>query len=263
MKIVKLDEFKFSEENNRILGATEENIAFIRDAISSDKVVILKNVFSKNRLLEIREAVFEYFKTNKESNPLVNGKTPNYHRVDNNPPKSAVKRIAHKYISFYWNRDLAGETTFMKAMSMLKNRIANLEEEFTIHGIEKNGYISLPNITQYPKGGGRLNKHIDPENIQFTVMIASMSERGADFSTGGVYVEEDGKKHYLDDILEIGDIFLFKPSLVHGVDDIDPEIGYPQWNDIGGRWILFPTLIELKTTRGENVEGLKDLERYS
>ena len=259
MTVVEYTDFKYEENKKEIVGYSDNQVDEIREHIKQDSIVILKSVFSDTLIDNIKNSVFEYFNNNPQSNPQIDEATPNYHRIDNNPQKSAVKRVAHKFISFYWNNDIANETNLMKAMSRLKNKIAKLPENFTINGIE-DGYVTLSNITQYPTGGRRLNKHIDPENIQYTVMIASMSEKDTDFDTGGLYVEENGVKHYLDGALKKGDIFLLKPSLVHGVDDIDSDISdEPKWDSIRGRWILFPALIELKTMYGEKVTGLEDL----
>ena len=259
MEIVEYKCFKYNDATARIEGGEGLIIEKIRNDIAHDRIVILKSVFAADILDVIKTKVFEYFLKNKETNPEINGDTPNYHRIDNNPEKSAVKRIAHKYISFYWNEDLASETRLMKAMTVLKNKIAKLPEEFTVKGID-GGYITLSNITHYPIGGGRLNKHVDPENIQYTVMIASMSNIGEDYRSGGVYVEFDGNKEFLDSKMSKGDIFLFKPSLMHGVDDIDPDAEGPEWKSIKGRWILFPALVEFKSLQGEKVEGLRDLD---
>ena len=264
MNHVKIFEnFKYTAENGNIEGYSEKDIEEIRSLIESYTVIVLKEVFDKKEIRRIRKSIFDYMQLSEQSNPEIQGNTPNYFRRDENPEKSAVKRIKQFVASFYWNQDIAGETKLMQAMSRLRNEIAGLPIEYTLNGIEADGYMTYSNITQYPLGGGKLNKHQDPPNKQFAVIISSMSEKGEDFHNGGVYVEVDGKRIDLDCVLETGDVYLINPQLIHGVEDIDPQINSLQWDSIKGRWILFPALIEVKTVQGIKVDGLKDLENVS
>lgn len=260
MDIRLLDNFRFDSNSSRIVGFSDADINGIREVIKNSGVVVLKNVFIKNQILSLRKTVFEYFLDKAPSNPPIHDSTPNYWRRDDDPPKSAVKRVNQFYSSFYWNDDLSGERVLLQSMSRLKHKIAGLPEDFTFNG-ESQGYITYPTITHFPLGGGHLNKHKDPENIQFCVIIASMSTRGEDYKVGGVFVEQDGIRLDIDGMLDAGDVYLINPSMVHGVDPIDPDIGGFQWDNPAGRWTLFPSLIEVKTTQGVKVEGLEDLGR--
>jgi hypothetical protein len=252
--------FRYNCESRNIEGYSKKDIENIRHFIKSYKVVVLKDVFEKKVIEGIRKSIFDYMQLSEQSNPIIDGDVPNFFRRDENPEKSAVKRINQFVVSFYWNADVAGETVLMKAMSRLRNEIAKLPIEYTLDGIESDGYMTYSNIIHYPLGGGKLNKHQDPPNKQFTVIISSMSEKGDDFHRGGVYVEETDEKVELDDVLETGDVYLINPQIMHGVDEIDPQSKPLQWNSIKGRWILFPALIEVKTVHGVKVDGLKDLE---
>lgn len=252
--------FNYNHNSQAIEGYCEDDIKQIRLYIESHKVVILKSVFNKSLMREIKERVFNHMIVAEENNPEIEVDVPNYFRRDENPEKSAVKRIKQFFASFYWNKDIAGETELMKAMSKLRNQVAELPIDYAINGIESDGYMTYSNITHYPSGGGMLNKHQDPPNKQFTVIISSMSEKQKDFEVGGVYIEVEGEKIDLDQILEIGDVYLMNPQTIHGVEAIDPHLDELQWQSPKGRWILFPALIELKTLKGIKVEGLKDLQ---
>ena len=260
--IITFENFRYNPQSKRIEGYDEQDVEMIRQAINRFGLVMLRRVFEKAALVEIRKRVFEFFLTNPESNPSIDVGSPNYWRLDDNPPKAAVKRVDQFFSSFYWNDDLAGEKPMMQAMSRLKNRIARLPDEFALTSIEE-GYVTYPTIKHYPRGGGRLNKHIDPQNIQFCVIIASMSARGQDYDGGGVYVEQDGEKIDVDGLLDVGDIYLAHPGIVHGVDPIDRDAFPAKWKEIDGRWIMFPSLIEVKTTQGVKVAGLADLDSPS
>lgn len=252
--------FTYNHDSELIEGYSDNEIEQIRQLIESRKVVILKSVFDKHLIREIKQNVFNHMALAEQSNPEMGVNTSNYFRRDENPEKSAVKRIKQFVASFYWNKDISGETKLMKAMSRLRNEVANLPLDYTLNGIEPDGYMTYSNITHYPSGGGMLNKHQDPPNKQFSVIISSMSEKPKDFEVGGVYVEVGGEKIDLDQILELGDVYLMNPQMIHGVDPIDPDLNNLQWDSLNGRWILFPALIEIKTLKGIRVDGLKDLE---
>lgn len=254
-----LEHLRYDPASGRLEGWSDADMEAIRATIAREGVIVLRGAFDADCCCRIRRAVFEYFQSRPPSNPPIAVGTPNYWRLDDNPEKAAVKRVNQFFSSFYWNEDLAGEKVLLQAMSRFKHRVAGLPEEFTLGGIE-NGYVTYPTITHYPRGGGRLNRHTDPKNIQFCVILASLSTRGADYDTGGLYVEQDGEVKDIDGLLNTGDIYLMNPQSVHGVAAIDPELGRPAWSDERGRWTLFPSLIEIKTTQGVKVAGLKELE---
>ena len=258
MDITYLNNFRFDENSSRIIGYKQADLDLIRETIKRSDVVVLKSVFSKNTILNLRKNVFQYFLNNPSSNPPINDNTLNYWRRDDDPPKAAVKRVNQFYSSFYWNDDFFGEKALLQSMSRLKHLIAGLPEEFTFDG-NTQGYITYPTITHFPLGGGYLNKHKDPENIQFCVIIASMSTRGDDYKSGGVFVEQDGVRIDIDGVLDSGDVYLINPSMVHGVSPIDSDVEGLQWDKQSGRWTLFPSLIEVKTTQGIKVKGLEDM----
>lgn len=256
--IVEFHHIHYDSAKCELGNVQARDIEAIRQAITNQQVVVLKRAFDPKMLKVIRAAVFQKMMTTEVSNPEIRENSPNFFRIDDNPEKSAVKRIKQLFCSFYWNDDVAGETQLMRAMSRFRNIIAELDVHYTLEGIEDDGYMTYANISHYPVGSGMLNKHQDPPNKQFSVIIASLSEKGSDFSEGGLFIDYHGKKVCLDDFLELGDIYLMNPQVPHGVDPIDPA-SVTQWRSEKGRWILFPALIELKTTKGEKVAGLKDL----
>jgi hypothetical protein len=246
------------EENSKIIGWNENNIRSIRQAIREQKVVIIKSVITKNRSLSVRNSIINFWKNIKpEVQKNINSSSPNYHRVDDNPEKSAVKMVCHNYVSYYWNNDVCGENNILKAMTKFRNIIACLDEDFTIDSIEGD-WITNPMLFHYPPGGGGLNKHADPKTKQFCTILCSLSKKGSDFSEGGAYIEKNEKIN-LEDELSYGDLFLFDPTIAHGVDPIDPKIDL-DWSSRKGRFVLIPALIQVKSLSGFKIEGLKDLE---
>ena len=251
--------FKYNKKKNRITGYDSHDIDNIRLQIKNSEIVVLKNVFRRELMHKIKKDCFNFIRNNQSSNPKINQEAPNFYRIDNNPKKSAVKRVKQSVVSFYWNEPISYEQECMTAMSILRNKIAQLPTNFSLNKIEDDGFFTFPSIAHYPSGGGKLNKHTDPPNKQFSVILCSLSKRGEDFKTGGLYIYVKNKKIDIDEIIEEGDIYLMNPANIHGIDAIDRHSSL-DFENINGRWVLFPALIEIKTTSGIKVKGLKDLD---
>jgi len=252
---------KYCGNQNLPNGLNDSLINQIRDDIKNHKVVILKNYFDEIQLKKLKANYFNFFKKSSSTNPVFEKNCNNFFRRDIDPPKSAVKRNKQFATIFYWNDDNFGELKLLKQLSRLRNLIAELPLEYTLNGFEPDGYVTYSNISHYPINGGNLNKHTDPPNKQFCTIMAAMSKKNIDFKKGGLYVEKGGVKYYIDDFLDIGDVYLMNPQTIHGVDPIDVNSkNNVEWESIKGRWILFPALIESKTANGTKVVGLKDLE---
>ena len=242
-----------------MVGFDSKLIDDLRGAINAKRAVLLKQVFEAEKVGKMKLDFFALIQKMEESNPTIDNSCPNFLRRDINPEKSAVKRTKQMVTSFYWNEPFDEEQNYMKAMSRFKNKVAQLPDNFATDLIEDDGFLTYANISHYPVGGGHLNKHQDPPNKQFCVIIASLSTRSEDFQTGGLYFYYKDKKVDLDGMIEAGDVYLMNPQSIHGIDPIVDGYDQPRFDMVQGRWIMFPTLIELKTTKGIKVEGLKDL----
>ncbi len=253
-----IEELALDEEKAVITGYDKSLISDIRKAIIDQKVVILKNLIDKERCISMRNSIIDFY---EDIDPCVldyiDNSSPNYHRIDNNPEKSQVKSICHNYFSFYWNEDVCGETNFFKAMSRFRNTVANLDENFTIDSIEGD-WITVPTLFHYPSGGGKINKHADPKTKQFCTILCSLSQKGDDFYEGGSYVEKNEKIDTERDI-SYGDMFLFDPSMAHGVDPIDPDQKL-DWKSRKGRYVFIPGLVRVKSLTGTKSEETIDYE---
>ncbi len=256
--ILEIEDLSLDEETSRITGGGDNLIKNVRQAITDKKVVILRNLICKTRALSIRNSILDFWAgTEPEVQKVLNNKSPNYHRIDNNPEKSQVKMVSHNYVSYYWNKDVCGENSIFKAMSRFRNLVAGLDEEFTVNAIEGD-WITVPVMYHYPPGGGKINKHADPKTKQFCTMLCSLSKKGEDFESGGSYIEKD-EKICVEDELSYGDMFLMDPTTVHGVDPIDADLDL-DWSSRQGRYVLNPALVQVKSLHGVKVKGLKDLE---
>ncbi len=107
-------------------------------------------------------------------------------------------------------------------------------------------------MQQFPRGGGYLQEHKDPDVGQKVVVSTILSSIPRDFNEGGLYCrDKDGKKFYIDPLVEPGDGLAVFPQIPHGVDPIDPDFEL-DWNRNDGRWMCFSTLATLTSWQGIN-----------
>ena len=251
---------RFDTTTERLSGYAESDLAEMRQAVAENHLVVLKNVFPTERIRSIRRAAVRYCQDTPESNPPIGEGTANFHRRDENPAGSVVKRVCRSIRSFYWNEELGGERAVFLATSLFRNELAQLPWDFTLGRVEEGGWMTNPCIVQYPAGGGHIHRHIDPDSKNHCNILIAMSRKGVDFAEGGGYFSVGDETLCYDTVLEEGDVFFFKPSLEHGVLPIEPQLEAPQWNADSGRWVMMPGMIQIASLHGQKVEGLRDLQ---
>ena len=163
---------------------------------------------------------------------------PNFHRIDRWDERSHVGACVHSFSFFPWNHDVFGFFGLFAPIYNLKNRISGLEPSSFLGRTPDRGCIARISFQYYPKGIGGLNRHQDPLGYhQITVPSLIMSEKGRDFTEGGLYVETGpGEQVLLDDQCRPGDVVFFNAAHNHGVARIDPEAD-PDWLSLEGRWM--------------------------
>ena len=78
-----------------------------------------------------------------------------------------------------------------------------------------------------------------------------MSKRGTDYQTGGAYIlNNQGEKVDAEDGLDVGDIYIVYPTVLHGVETIDKKKDV-DWDSFDGRWFmgLYSNASDLHTKR--------------
>lgn len=228
------------------------------ELIEQRKVVVLKGAFDGEAMTRIRDGCVRFAREHEPANPEIQPGVPNFYRIDNNPPRSQVKRICRSFALFYWNdHDFGGEREYLQALAGLRNRLAGLGENFAYDRIE-DGQLSIPSVVHYPVGGGYLQRHEDPPSTQRAVVTAILSELGSDYESGGLYADdpESGDRVMLDGELRAGDVYLINPAMTHGVAPVDP--GKPlDFAAADGRWMMFSALVSFGSLSGEKTAGLK------
>lgn len=247
MSILEVETLK-RENDNVVLS---HNLNEIRNYVSSGKPLIIRGILSEKESEHLIQYSNEISKNIPASCPNVEYGIPNYHRIDNNVEKSKVKSILHLYTFFYWNKESIPVATYFRRLFKIRNMISNLPENYALNNIQ-DGLISIPTVQQYPRGGGYMQEHRDPDTGQKAIFSTLLSKPGKDFFKGGLfYRNEKNEKIFIDDRLRPGDSFVFYPSASHGVDPIDIEMTL-DWNKIDGRWMCFSALVSVNSLNGVN-----------
>lgn len=236
------------ENDNVVLSHSFDQI---RNHLFSGKPLVIRGILSEEECNHIMQYSHQMTKNQPPSCPKIEYGMPNYHRIDENVEKSKVKSILHLYTFFYWNKESSPVATYFRRLFKIRNAISNLPEDYALNNIQ-DGLASMPIVQQYPRGGGYMQEHTDPDNGQKVIFSTLLSKPGKDFFKGGLfYRDEKNEKILVDNLLRPGDSFGFYPTAAHGVDPIDGEMPL-DWNKIDGRWMCTSTLVSTSSLNGVN-----------
>ena len=234
-----LIEIKATFENDHI--EPSKSITDISHDVMDGNIVILKQVFEKNFLLEFRK---EFLDWSKSIPSIIPANEPdklylknNHHRIDDNLSQSETPHRSHFYnlmrIDLLPTELSIKSTKIFSSLRDLQNKISGTKGDFK----PSNNSISMrPQVIQYPSGGGFFGEHIHPLEPQRIGLITGLSRKGIDYKTGGTTFKTphgfvDSGDH------DIGDITLFRYNLPHAVTEVDPDEKL-NWNSEKGRWTI-------------------------
>lgn len=235
-----LVEYKFDDFKEKILHPTDDFIDSITDSLINGDVYVIKNVIDKDVIDAMKKRVFQWNQSTEDSFYKMNEGIPDFHRkVDAEISQNYTFRSIWRMNNFFrWNGDeLDLFKTVDDCWSVLKV-LSGYNQDSFVENTPKDIIIDRLQICQYPKGGGFLEVHSDPYEIRKTIMCIKMSEKGVDYEGGGLYMLNSKKeKIYVEDKIEVGDVYFAFPWLLHGIDDVsnDEEIN---WDSRDGRWVM-------------------------
>lgn len=254
MSLLEIETLKRDNDNVVLSHSLDD----IRNHISSGKPLIIRGILSEEESKHLIQYSHKMTENSPPSCPKVEYGIPNYHRIDINVEKSKVKSILHLYTFFYWNKESSPVATYFKRLFKIRNAVSNLPEDYGLNNIQ-DGLVSIPIVQQYPRGGGYMQEHCDPDIGQKAVFSTLLSKYGKDFFKGGLfYRDHKNEKVFIDNILRPGDAFVFYPTASHGVDPVDEEMQL-DWNKIDGRWMCFSALVSVSSLNGENNTTVKKM----
>jgi len=219
-----------------------KSISKISDLVIDGNIVILKNVFDKNELMDLRKKIIEWAKNNipvePSSEPDDSYQMNNYHRYDNLPPKSDTPHITH-FFNFMRIDLLPPDLSkivskVFGSMRDFQNAVAGTKANFLP---TNESVLMRPQVIHYPSGGGFFGEHNHPFEPQRIGLILSLSQKNIDHKTGSTTFQTSQGFIDIKNYHDIGDICLFRFNFPHAVTKVDPEKEI-DWNSEKGRWTI-------------------------
>ena len=217
--------------------------AFVEDFTASmyaGDFFLLKGAYSRDFLKGVARRVFDFGLSQPSSFHKMLDGTPDFHRIieDATTVEYSLRALRHGYYFYRFNDDSTGVYRDFSPVWRTVKTISGLDGDAFEKNIPHDGTIDRIVVYLYPFGGGNLKAHIDPTNNHKTTTGVMMSTRGVDYDTGGFYcVGPDGKPIDLEPSIETGDMFIFYPTVQHGVLPVDPHKPV-DWTSPAGRWFL-------------------------
>ena len=230
---ISLEEFE-----NKVYSVDE---SLLSDFYSGDAFII-KGVVDPVHLDQMKRNVVSWGeKISPDYQPMIEGAKDfhQYIKDDGSSLKYNINPVRHSYFFFRWNKDPVGTFKHGNHIWGLIKLLGGFEYgEFSLN-TPKDGVVDRAQIAHYPVGAGRIPKHTDPFHNQKAILGVYMSQYGEDFQDGGLYfINQNDQVILLEPEIKKGDAVIAYPTIVHGVQTIDPH-EKPNWHDKQtGRWFL-------------------------
>lgn len=238
--INKIKKIEYQEFRSTVLKDREN---FIME-LKKGNVFIVKNVLSKKIINSLRKNIFHYgISTEKSWHDPYYG-APNFHQIDNKSKHFKLKKCAHVFCFFEWNKDECKVYNYFGEVLNLFNFINGNSEKIN------KSLINRLQVHHYPKGAGFMDYHSDPDNLVKTIAILYMSEPGEEYHSGGLnLLDVNSNKISIDEKVSKGDMVFAYPTLKHGCDPIEMDKinnNEINWQDSSGRWLFLFNTLQIK-----------------
>lgn len=208
----------------------------IAKLVSDKQIVILKNVFSEDELLDLRREILAW---GKEIQPVDHDDfTQNYHSM--RAKVSNIQQSPHVFHDYNFNDfSILSEKLKLKLSNVFESlRIlySELTDQHTKLGVAEEGPYFHPQVIHYPLGGGFFGRHNHNLKPQIIGFILSLSKYGIDYRAGGTCFEIDGETVDIEGHHDIGDLCLWRNDLDHWVKQSPLDDKF-SWNSEKGRFV--------------------------
>jgi len=209
-----------------ILKKEENYLGRARDSLKKYGFCVIKGFFPYEPLIEILkdfEDNFSALNDTRRTGPY-KYKMPNFQRLDLGDFAQVNARFSRMFTRFSWNHS-GGLDEPIKKLIEFRNELFGLQHKDFIYDLEGTQLCDLPKVLHYPCGGGFMNKHHDVRNLpSVSNTLLSLSKRGKNFDTGGVYyIDKNGQFLDVEKVLDVGDVYMHELETFHGVKAIDIE----------------------------------------
>ncbi|NQU57843.1 MAG: hypothetical protein HQ513_11450 [Rhodospirillales bacterium] len=235
-----VSEMDYTEFAEKVFEADPK---FVRDTVESmygGTALILKKSIERKDCEHIIEKTWDLWKDSPSEFYKIEENCPNFHRVIDSEisKKYTTKAIKHSYYLFRWNEDPAKIWDMVSGIWQTFKYAGGFPRDAYEINTPRDRVVDRLQLIQYPLGGGNLKLHYDPRNNQRFIIGILLTRRGEDYESGGFFaLNENGEKCDFENRLDAGDILICYPTIVHGVNPVDPDRPL-DWDSPKGRWYL-------------------------
>jgi hypothetical protein len=213
--------------------ASLRNIAI--DVLCGDSV-ILKEAVSPDLIRQAVSACHAWSSVTPESKAHPGEMDGATHLKSFLPPRSESRYILHDYYFYPSSERHCPVPSVMPVFDALLDIYNRLFDKEYTYGVSHDGYALMPQVIQYPRGGGFFAEHFHPIQPQKIGLVLAGSEYGKDyFNGGGRFRSADGSWSNTEGAHQIGDISLFRFDIGHDITPVDPDCDM-DWARVDGRW---------------------------
>jgi hypothetical protein len=200
------------------------------------ETIILKDVVDPGLIRGAVSACHEWSKITPESKSHPSQMGGITHFTSFLPARSESRYIVHDYYFSPSGAKAAPLSAAMLVFDILLRVYNELFEREYAFGVNYNGAMLMPQLIQYPRGGGFFSEHFHPIQPQKIGLVLGGSEYGRDYiKGGGRFRSSNGSWVSTEGHHQIGDITLFRFDIGHDITPVDPEFQL-DWGRADGRW---------------------------
>ncbi|UYG06239.1 hypothetical protein [Halomonas sp. M4R1S46] len=224
----------------------------LRSVLDENSFAIITGLITEDEILEGKKALRNAFSIDNDK--PATGESPesiqkNYQKLSIGGGELREKDLSKCVRTFYnpiFSPDIYGLRNAFRQAAMIRNIVTGFDKDFAIDSVQ-DGFWTASRVHHYPAGGGHMAEHVDdyvPTVVEkygvdayFQPLIV-MSQKGdddsCDYRKGGGYFVIDGERVYYDSFLKMGTIVIYNTKILHGVEEVDPDIAFRQDN-LSGR----------------------------
>jgi hypothetical protein len=238
-KFLRYKEFQVSNLSLEDAIKSESTVTEIRNGLRSGVVYKIPHNISIEFIKDFKKTLLSSLSYNDPGySERIYGCKNNY-RVHWNHKKQAIEGKFMSWSYYPWNSESTELFRKFKDIYVLRNKLAGLTPNKYLDTNDKY-FVARIAAQFYPSGEGYMGEHVDPFNVhQLAIPTILLSKPGVDYNDGGFFMlDKNERRVYLDNFLDLGDLFLFHPSIPHGVEIIDKNCDIDHSKGLGRLMII-------------------------
>ena len=245
----------FGDFRDKARSASPAFVSEFIGSIYAGDLWVVERTLSAEQVAAIKHTTLSFRSDRPESNPKVVEGCDHFHVAfdGSSAPPGGYVAADHSSYFFRWNGDAFGLFGMVDDVWGLGKILSGRAPDQYRVNTPKDLFVDRIQIIQYPAGIGQITTHIDPFITMKLNLGIFMTTYGVEYQHGGFFISSGAEQPtLLDPQIGAGDMVLWFPNLVHGVETVDPDEAV-DWNSPGGRWYLHLNTIESGLVKDRHV----------